>query len=132
MARSVWPSVARAAICRSRGVSGTALSAPVSQAETARSQAARPGERVAGHGGIAAHPLAALLGLAQVSLLHKVTASGYDRYSPARRAELVGPQNAPLAVQAGPVIFGDPDTPFTELVGLLLDAIAGLAGRRPR
>lgn len=47
-------------------------------------------------------------------------------------ADLVGPQNAPLAVQAGPVIFGDPGTRFTELVGLLLDAIAGLAGRRPR
>jgi TetR/AcrR family tetracycline transcriptional repressor len=62
----------------------------------------------------------------------QVTASGDDRYSPARRAELVGPQNAPLAVQAGPVIFGDPDTRFTELVGLLLDAIAGLAGHRPR
>ena len=54
----------------------------------------------------------------------QVTASGDDSYSPARRAELIGPETAPLAVEAGPVIFGDPDTRFTELVDLLLAAIA--------
>ena len=54
----------------------------------------------------------------------QVTASGDDSYSLARRAELIGPETAPLAVEAGPVIFGDPDTRFTELVDLLLAAIA--------
>ena len=53
-------------------------------------------------------------------------ASGDERYSLARRAELIGPESAPLAVEAGPVIFGDPDTRFTELVGLLLETIARL------
>jgi AcrR family transcriptional regulator len=53
----------------------------------------------------------------------QVTASGDDSYSPGRRAELIGP-DAPLAVQAGRVIFGDPDTRFAELVGLLLETIA--------
>ena len=54
----------------------------------------------------------------------QVTATGNDTYSPERRAELVGADVAPLAVAAGPVIFGDRDTRFTELVGLLLDAMA--------
>ena len=45
-----------------------------------------------------------------------MTASGDDRYR--RRAELVGPDAAPLAVAAGEVIFGDPDTRFGELTGL--------------
>jgi TetR/AcrR family tetracycline transcriptional repressor len=54
----------------------------------------------------------------------QVTASGDDSYSPARRAELIGPGTAPLAVEAGPVLFGDPDTRFTELLTLLLDTIA--------
>jgi TetR/AcrR family transcriptional regulator, tetracycline repressor protein len=53
----------------------------------------------------------------------RATASGDDRYSPGRRAELIGPQ-APLAAEAGEVIFGDPDTRFTELTSLLLDAVA--------
>jgi len=53
-------------------------------------------------------------------------ASGDERYSLARRAELIGPDSAPLAVEAGPVIFGDPETRFTELVGLLLETIARL------
>jgi AcrR family transcriptional regulator len=54
----------------------------------------------------------------------QVTASGDDSYSPERRAELIGPDTAPLAVEAGSVIFGDPDTRFTELVDLVLEAIA--------
>jgi TetR/AcrR family tetracycline transcriptional repressor len=54
----------------------------------------------------------------------QVTASGDDSYSPSRRAELVGPDTAPLAVEAGRVIFGDPDTRFTDLVGLLLETVA--------
>jgi hypothetical protein len=59
-------------------------------------------------------------------------ASGDDRYAPGRRAELIGPDTAPLAVEAGPVIFGDPDTRFAELVGLLLETVARLrAGGSP-
>jgi TetR/AcrR family tetracycline transcriptional repressor len=56
----------------------------------------------------------------------QVTASGDDSYSPARRAERIGPDTAPLAVEAGEVIFGDPGTRFAELLGLVLDAIAQL------
>ena len=54
----------------------------------------------------------------------QVTASGDDSYSPDRRAELIGRETAPLAVEAGGVIFGDPDTRFTELIGLLLETVA--------
>jgi TetR/AcrR family transcriptional regulator, tetracycline repressor protein len=50
--------------------------------------------------------------------------SGDERYSLDRRAELIGPQTAPLAVEAGSVIFGQPDTRFAELVELLLDTVA--------
>jgi len=53
-------------------------------------------------------------------------ASGDERYSPGRRAEVIGPQTAPLAVEAGQVIFGDPGTRFAELLDLLLDTIARL------
>ena len=56
--------------------------------------------------------------------VRQVTASGDDRY--ARRAELIGPDTAPLAVAAGEVIFGDPDTRFGELTGLLLDTVGRL------
>jgi TetR/AcrR family transcriptional regulator, tetracycline repressor protein len=56
--------------------------------------------------------------------VRQATASGDDRY--ARRAELIGPDAAPLAVAAGEVIFGDPDTRFGELTGLLLDTIGRL------
>jgi TetR/AcrR family transcriptional regulator, tetracycline repressor protein len=56
-------------------------------------------------------------------------ASGDERYLPDRRAEVIGPQTAPLAVEAGQVIFGDPDTRFAELLDLILDTIARL--RRP-
>jgi TetR/AcrR family transcriptional regulator, tetracycline repressor protein len=61
-------------------------------------------------------------------------ASGDERYAPGRRAELIGPDRAPLTVEAGSVIFGDPETRFTELTGLLLDTIARLrdsAAARP-
>jgi TetR/AcrR family transcriptional regulator, tetracycline repressor protein len=51
-------------------------------------------------------------------------ASGDERYSPGRRAELIGPDTAPLAAEAGPVMFDDLDTRFAELVGLLLDTVA--------
>jgi TetR/AcrR family transcriptional regulator, tetracycline repressor protein len=61
----------------------------------------------------------------------QVTASGDDSYALARRAELIGPDTAPLAVQAGQVIFGDPDTRFAEFTALLLDAIARLRGHGP-
>jgi TetR/AcrR family transcriptional regulator, tetracycline repressor protein len=53
-------------------------------------------------------------------------ASGDERYSLDRRAELIGRQAAPLAVAAGQVIFGDPDTRFAELLDLLLDTVARL------
>ena len=56
--------------------------------------------------------------------VRQVTASGDDRYL--RRAELIGPDTAPLAVEAGQVIFGEPDTRFAELTGLLLDTIGRL------
>lgn len=58
--------------------------------------------------------------------VRQVTAAGGDSYSPGRRAELVGAAEAPLTVAAGEVIFGDPDTRFDELIGVLLDAVAGL------
>jgi hypothetical protein len=37
---------------------------------------------------------------------------------------------APLAVEAGPVIFGDPGTRFTESIDLLLETIARLRTHR--
>jgi TetR/AcrR family transcriptional regulator, tetracycline repressor protein len=58
--------------------------------------------------------------------VRQLAASGDERASLARRAELIGPDVAPLAVEAGQVIFGDPDTRFRELTGLLLDTVAGL------
>jgi TetR/AcrR family tetracycline transcriptional repressor len=50
---------------------------------------------------------------------------GDERYDLGRRAELIGP-DAPMAVEAGKVIFGDPDVRFGELVELLLDTIGTL------
>ena len=41
---------------------------------------------------------------------------------------MIGPDHAPLAVEAGTVIFGEPDARFTELVELLLDSVARLQG----
>jgi len=58
--------------------------------------------------------------------VRQAIASGDDRYSPDRRAELIGRQTAPLAVEAGSVIFGDPDTRFADLVELLLDTVERL------
>jgi len=61
---------------------------------------------------------------AEEQAVRQAIASGDHRYSPGRRAELIGPDTAPLAVEAGPVIFGDPGGRFTELVGLLLETVA--------
>jgi TetR/AcrR family transcriptional regulator, tetracycline repressor protein len=64
--------------------------------------------------------------------VRQAIASGDETYSLGRRAELIGPETAPLAVEAGQVIFGEPDTRFTELVGLLLETVARLrAGGSP-
>jgi len=49
--------------------------------------------------------------------------SGDDRCQPGRRAEMIGP-DAPLAVGAGDLIFGDPEDRFAELTTMLLDTIA--------
>ncbi|MGH3149682.1 MAG: TetR/AcrR family transcriptional regulator C-terminal domain-containing protein [Streptosporangiaceae bacterium] len=51
----------------------------------------------------------------------QAAAAGDERYSLARRAETIGPDVAPLAVAAGQVIFGEPDSRFAGLVELLLD-----------
>ncbi len=56
----------------------------------------------------------------------QAVAAGDERYSLDRRAELIGAQAAPLAVEAGQVIFGDPGARFDELLGLLLDTVARL------
>ena len=56
--------------------------------------------------------------------------AGDERYSPGRRAEMIGAENAPLAVEAGAVIFGDPDSRFTELVELVLDSVARMCPPR--
>jgi hypothetical protein len=40
-----------------------------------------------------------------------------------------GPDTAPLAVEAGQIIFGEPDVRFGELIELLLESIGRL--RRP-
>ena len=61
----------------------------------------------------------------------QAAAAGDDRYSLTRRAEIIGPEAAPLAVEAGEVIFGDPAGRFAELIGLLLDTIARMRTNRP-
>jgi len=43
---------------------------------------------------------------------------------------VIGAANAPLAVEAGAVIFGDPDTRFADLVELLLDSVARMCSPR--
>jgi TetR/AcrR family transcriptional regulator, tetracycline repressor protein len=53
-------------------------------------------------------------------------AAGDERYDPRNRAELVGQDKAPLAVEAGDVIFGDPRVRFRELTELLLDTVSRL------
>jgi hypothetical protein len=55
-----------------------------------------------------------------------VAQAGDDRYSLSHRAERVGTTTHPLAAEAGPVIFGDPDTRFAELVTILVDAAGRL------
>jgi hypothetical protein len=55
-----------------------------------------------------------------------VAQAGDDRYSLSRRAERAGATTHPLAAEAGPVIFGDPDTRFAELVAILVDAAGRL------
>jgi TetR/AcrR family transcriptional regulator, tetracycline repressor protein len=52
--------------------------------------------------------------------------AGDERYAPGRRTELIGP-GAPLASEAGRVIFGDPGQRFAELLDLVLSAVAGLS-----
>lgn len=49
-------------------------------------------------------------------------AQNRDSHSLEERAERIG-SDSPLAVDAGPVIFGDPDARFADLVGVLLDAV---------
>lgn len=49
-------------------------------------------------------------------------AAGDERYSLEHRAERVGAADHPLVVQAGPVIFGDPDARFAGLVAVIVDA----------
>jgi len=61
----------------------------------------------------------------------QAAAAGDDRYSLTRRAEIIDPDVAPLAVEAGQVIFGDPAGRFAELIGLLLDTIARMRTNRP-
>ncbi len=61
----------------------------------------------------------------------QMTESGDDSYSLDRRAELIGPEAAPLAAEAGRILFGDPDTRFTELAGLLLDTVSRMRPARP-
>jgi len=51
-------------------------------------------------------------------------ASGFEYYAPDRRAELIGAEEAPMAAEAGWVIFGDPGTRFTETIEMLLETIA--------
>jgi len=55
-----------------------------------------------------------------------VAQAGDDRYSLSRRAERVGATTHPLAAEAGPIIFGDPDTRFAELAAILVDAAGRL------
>src|SRR5262249_42449252 len=52
----------------------------------------------------------------------QAAASGDDRYSLARRAERLDSHAHPLAAQAGPEIFGDPDARFADLVGVIIEA----------
>jgi TetR/AcrR family transcriptional regulator, tetracycline repressor protein len=61
----------------------------------------------------------------------QAAAAGDDRYSLARRTEIIGLDAAPLAVEAGEVIFGDPAGRFAELIGLILDTIARMRTSHP-
>jgi hypothetical protein len=55
-----------------------------------------------------------------------VAQAGDARYSLEKRAERVGADAHPLVVEAGPVIFGDPDTRFADLVAILVEAAGRL------
>jgi hypothetical protein len=55
-----------------------------------------------------------------------VAQAGDDRYSLGRRAERVDATAHPLAAEAGPAIFGDPDARFADLVAILVDAVGRL------
>jgi len=57
-------------------------------------------------------------------LLHDFTIGFCVEEQAVNQAVAAGEENAPLAVEAGAVIFGDPDTRFTDLVELLLDSVA--------
>ncbi len=57
--------------------------------------------------------------------------AGDDRYSLQRRATRVGDTHTPLVLQAGPDIFGDPDTRFADLVEVLIEAIDRMRDRTP-
>jgi AcrR family transcriptional regulator len=52
----------------------------------------------------------------------QAAAAGDDRYSLARRAERLNSRTHPLVLEAGPEIFGDPGTRFTDLVAVIIDA----------
>jgi AcrR family transcriptional regulator len=49
--------------------------------------------------------------------------TGDDRYLLERRAERLDPDDTPLAVAAGPEIFGDPDERFADLIAVLIDTV---------
>ncbi|MGH3320953.1 MAG: TetR/AcrR family transcriptional regulator C-terminal domain-containing protein [Streptosporangiaceae bacterium] len=61
--------------------------------------------------------------------VQQATREGDERYSLERRAARVGDGQTPLVLQSGPEVFGDPDTRFTELVEILIDAVARMRVR---
>jgi TetR/AcrR family transcriptional regulator, tetracycline repressor protein len=61
----------------------------------------------------------------------QTVASGDDRYSLARRAERIDISTHPLAAQAGPEIFGDPDARFADLVAVIIDTAARMRASPP-
>jgi AcrR family transcriptional regulator len=54
-----------------------------------------------------------------------------DRYSLARRGGRLDSRTHPLAVQAGPEIFGDPGTRFADLVTVIIDAASRMRAPSP-
>jgi TetR/AcrR family transcriptional regulator, tetracycline repressor protein len=53
-----------------------------------------------------------------------VAQAGDDRYSLDQRAKRVDAAAHPLVAQAGPVIFGDADLRFTDLVAVIVEAVS--------
>jgi TetR/AcrR family tetracycline transcriptional repressor len=53
----------------------------------------------------------------------QAAAAADDRYSLARRAERLNSRTHPLALQAGPEIFGDPGTRFADLVVMIIGTV---------